>query len=180
LFKNPESGKFYKHDSPYTYFSSADLHLGEISLECSRAGASAVALWATLEMFPLERNGEFAQNLARCRNAALKLHKLICNNQQFISLVEPELDIVVWAPKAKSLSEISRLSNELFHMAANQYNLHLALFNYPSALLNSNWNSVEKDKEFVTCLRSCLMKPEHLDFVDEMWEILLLCNGKII
>ena len=40
LFKNPEVGKFYKHDSPYTYFSSDELHLGEISLECSRAGAS--------------------------------------------------------------------------------------------------------------------------------------------
>ena len=47
LFKDPNVGQLYKHDSPFTYFSSAELHLGEISLECSRAGASAVALWAT-------------------------------------------------------------------------------------------------------------------------------------
>ncbi|HZY61701.1 MAG TPA: aminotransferase class I/II-fold pyridoxal phosphate-dependent enzyme, partial [Edaphobacter sp.] len=47
LFRDPTVGRFYKHDSPYTYFSSKELHLGEISLECSRAGASAVALWAT-------------------------------------------------------------------------------------------------------------------------------------
>ena len=47
------SGRFYQHDSPYTYFTSADLHLGEISLECSRAGAAAAALWATLRCFPL-------------------------------------------------------------------------------------------------------------------------------
>ncbi len=47
LFKDPSVGRFYKHDSPYTYFTSAELHLGEISLECSRAGAAAVALWAT-------------------------------------------------------------------------------------------------------------------------------------
>jgi glutamate/tyrosine decarboxylase-like PLP-dependent enzyme len=53
LYKDPEVGRFFKHDSPYTYFSSDDLHLGEISLECSRAGASAAALWATLELFPL-------------------------------------------------------------------------------------------------------------------------------
>ena len=46
LFRDPAVGSLYKHDSPYTYFSSQDLHLGEISLECSRAGASAVALWA--------------------------------------------------------------------------------------------------------------------------------------
>src|SRR5690606_30143835 len=32
IFKNPKVGKFYKHNSPYTYFSSKELHLGEISL----------------------------------------------------------------------------------------------------------------------------------------------------
>ena len=41
LFRDPAVGRFYQHDSPYTYFSSAELHLGEISLECSRAGAAA-------------------------------------------------------------------------------------------------------------------------------------------
>ena len=40
LFRDPSTGTLYKHDSPYTcYFSSKDLHLGEISLECSRPGA---------------------------------------------------------------------------------------------------------------------------------------------
>ena len=40
LFKDPGVGRWYKHNSPYTYFSSAELHLGEISLECSRPTAS--------------------------------------------------------------------------------------------------------------------------------------------
>jgi glutamate/tyrosine decarboxylase-like PLP-dependent enzyme len=35
LFADPDVGRFYLHDSPYTYFTSGDLHLGEISLECS-------------------------------------------------------------------------------------------------------------------------------------------------
>ena len=39
LFADPAVGRFYKHDSPYTYFTSDELHLGEISLECSRAGS---------------------------------------------------------------------------------------------------------------------------------------------
>ena len=60
LFRDPAVGAFYKHDSPYTYFTSADLHLGEISLECSRPGAAAVALWATQRLLPLVRGGEFA------------------------------------------------------------------------------------------------------------------------
>ena len=64
LFRDPMVGRFYKHDSPYTYFTSKQLHLGEISLECSRAGASAVALWATQQLLPLLLGGEFARGLA--------------------------------------------------------------------------------------------------------------------
>ncbi|MGB9144642.1 MAG: aminotransferase class V-fold PLP-dependent enzyme, partial [Acidobacteriaceae bacterium] len=52
LFRDPAMGRWYKHDSPYTYFTSQELHLGEISLECSRAGASAVALWTTQRLLP--------------------------------------------------------------------------------------------------------------------------------
>jgi tyrosine decarboxylase/aspartate 1-decarboxylase len=63
LFRDPAVGRFYKHDSPFTYFSSKQLHLGEISLECSRAGASAVALWATQQLLPLTPGGEFARGL---------------------------------------------------------------------------------------------------------------------
>ena len=69
LFRDPAVGKFYQHESPYTYFSSGDLHLGEISLECSRPGAAAVALWATQRLLPLVRGGEFAGHaggLPRC------------------------------------------------------------------------------------------------------------------
>ena len=170
LFKDPDVGKFYKHDSPYTYFTSDDLHLGEISLECSRAGASAVALWATMEMLPLERKGEFAQNLGRCHQAAIKLYDKIEADDRFISLMKPELDIVVWAPNGTSLGQISKRSSEMFHQAAKK-NIHLALINYPAKLLNDKWDQVVKDQDHVTCLRSCLMKPEHLDIIDEIWEV---------
>ncbi|MFT3879540.1 MAG: aminotransferase class V-fold PLP-dependent enzyme [Gemmatales bacterium] len=69
LFRDPSVGKFYQHDSPYTYFTSDEMHLGEISLECSRPGASAVALWATMKLLPLERGGTFAKSLEDCRKA---------------------------------------------------------------------------------------------------------------
>ncbi|MGC0774803.1 MAG: aminotransferase class I/II-fold pyridoxal phosphate-dependent enzyme, partial [Candidatus Acidiferrum sp.] len=75
LFRAPSAGRFYKHDSPYTYFSSAELHLGEISLECSRPGAAAAALWTTQKLLPLARGGEFALGLERGRAAALALHE---------------------------------------------------------------------------------------------------------
>src|SRR6202040_567548 len=77
LFRDPEVGRLYKHDSPYTYFSSAELHLGEISRECSRPGAAAAALWATQRLLPLQKGGEFAQGLERGRDAALQFVRAI-------------------------------------------------------------------------------------------------------
>ena len=68
FFRDASVGRFYKHDSPYTYFTSNELHLGEISLECSRAGASAVALWATQRLLPLTPGGDFALGLAASRD----------------------------------------------------------------------------------------------------------------
>jgi glutamate/tyrosine decarboxylase-like PLP-dependent enzyme len=71
LFRDPAVGRFYQHDSPYTYFTSKQLHLGEISLECSRSGAAAVALWATQQLLPLVPKGEFARGLEHSRAAAV-------------------------------------------------------------------------------------------------------------
>ncbi|MEQ8924964.1 MAG: aminotransferase class V-fold PLP-dependent enzyme [Fulvivirga sp.] len=171
LFKDPKMGAHYKHDSPYTYFSSAELHLGEISLECSRPGAAAVALWATMQLFPLEKNGKFSAGLESCIKAARKLSALIKSDNRFQLVMEPELDIVVWAPTGKSLSEISKASTSIFEKAAAA-DVHLALIKIPTTLLSEVWNDVKKDQEYVTCLRSCLMKFEHLDWVDEIWRVI--------
>jgi tyrosine decarboxylase / aspartate 1-decarboxylase len=174
LFKNPAVGRYYKHDSPYTYFSSNELHLGEISLECSRAGAAAVGLWATQKMFPLVKCGEFSKGINSSHNAAIKLYKKIIADKRFIPLQAPEIDIVIWAANKKSISEISKASKQIFEKAALK-NLHLALLNYPVRLLSAHWRAIEKDEDHVTCLRSCLLKPEHEDWVDQIWEIVASC-----
>jgi glutamate/tyrosine decarboxylase-like PLP-dependent enzyme len=171
LFKDPGVGKLYKHDSPYTYFSSSELHLGEISLECSRPGAAAVALWATQRLFPLKKGGAFAGGLSMCRDAAMNLYTLLKGDERFFTFLEPELDIVVWAPTAQRVSTISRHSRTMFEEAAVR-NLHLALFSYPTRLLGDAAGSLDVDQEVITCLRSCLMKPEHRDWVDRFWHIL--------
>jgi glutamate/tyrosine decarboxylase-like PLP-dependent enzyme len=171
IFKDPSVGALYKHDSPYTYFTSSELHLGEISLECSRPGASAVALWATQKLLPMTPGGEFATDLAKSRKAALSFYEKISNDPRFMPIVKPELDIVTWAPKAERVSLISNLSEEIFKTAASQ-NLHLAIFNYPTVLLKENWQGIIMDQDQVTCLRSCLMKPEHLDYIESIWRIL--------
>ncbi len=168
LFADPSVGRFYQHDSPYTYFSSDELHLGEISLECSRAGAAAVALWATMQLLPLKSDGEFAQGLAQSRTAALELFANLQHSEHHLTIVEPELDIVLWAPNAATASAITALSKKHFQQAADN-DLHLALITLPSELLKLHWPQLEFDTDTVTCLRSCLMKPEHLQWLPEIW-----------
>ena len=179
LFCDPEVGRLYKHDSPYTYFSSAELHLGEISLECSRPGAAAAALWATQRLLPLKRGGEFARSLERGRQAALSLSQKVREDERFVPAFEPELDIVVFAPKAGSVSEASVLTRKVFEAAA-QHNLHLAIAELPVRFWEANLGAMKRDRETMTCLRSVLMKPEHLDWLDRIWNLLSSATDEVV
>ena len=171
LFRDPEVGRFYQHDSPYTYFSSGDLHLGEISLECSRPGAAAVALWATQRLFPLVRGGAFARMLGRSRAAALALHQRLEADERFACPFPPELDIVVWAPRARRASESSERSRRIFAEAASRQ-LHLALAELPVELFDGSGVCGEWDRANLTCLRSVLMKPEPEEWIERIWTLL--------
>jgi tyrosine decarboxylase / aspartate 1-decarboxylase len=171
LFRDPGVGSLYRHDSPYTYFSSTELHLGEISLECSRPGAAAVALWATQKLFPLVKGGEFAKGLEKGREAALEFHRRILADDRFVARIVPELDIIVFAPRAGSASKASKLSRKIFDSAARR-NLHLAVAELPVQLFEDNLQGVKVDQERLACLRSVLMKPEHLNWMGRIWEIL--------
>jgi glutamate/tyrosine decarboxylase-like PLP-dependent enzyme len=169
-------GRFYKHDSPYTYFTSKELHLGEISLECSRAGAAAVALWATQQLLPLVPGGEFAQGLRSGRAAALDLDGRLRKDGRFETLAGggPELDIVVWKLKAESLERASELAQQVFVACATR-DLHLALVQLPQF-----WFDPAAGAGTVTCLRSVLMKPEHLQWLDRIWERLSAACGEVL
>jgi len=167
LFRDPTVGRFYKHDSPYTYFTSDALHLGEISLECSRAGAGAVALWATQRLLPLERNGEFAQALSASCRAARALHRHLSEDSRYLAGLEPELDIVVWTSAARDRATAGAEAQAIFAAAAEQ-DLHLALLRVPDALAAAWWPDLANNAETVTALRSCLMKPEHESWLPEI------------
>ena len=167
LFRDRGVARFYRHGSPYTYFSSDALHLGEISLECSRAGAAAVALWATQRLLPLVRGGDFASGLSRCRRAALAWHRYLSRSPAWRPLMSPELDIVCWAPRADTAAEISMRSRRVYEAAAG-HGLYLALVDYPAEWLRGHWPRVRFDRDAVSCLRACLVKPEHLDWQEEL------------
>ena len=171
LFRDPSVGALYKHDSPYTYFSSGDLHLGEITLECSRPGASAVALWATQQLMPLVPGGEFAAGLDACLRAARMFWQNLDNGSTFTPLMRPELDIVVYAVNAASTSESSTRARQVFDEAAKR-ELHLALVELPVEFVGRYAPEIEADSETMTCLRSVLMKPEHEDWLERITALL--------
>jgi tyrosine decarboxylase / aspartate 1-decarboxylase len=179
LFGDPEAGRLYKHDSPCTYFSSAELHLGEISLECSRPGAAAAALWATQKLLPLKRGGEFAQGLELGRKAALALFGKLRVDSRFVTAFAPELDIVIFALRAESASQASTLTRRLFESAA-KHDLHFAVAELPIHFWEGNLGAMKRDRETLTCIRSVLMKPEHFDWVGRIWDLLSASVEEII
>jgi glutamate/tyrosine decarboxylase-like PLP-dependent enzyme len=169
IFRDPAVGRLYRHDSPYTYYTSTEMHLGEIALECSRPGAAAVALWATHQLFPLVRGGEFAKGLEAGRAAALDLYERVRQDGRFVTGAAPALDILVWAPRAPSVSEASNRAKRIFAEAASRH-LHLALVSLPLHLLDVG--PMQRDRDTLICLRSVLMKPEHRDWTGRIWQIL--------
>jgi hypothetical protein len=177
-------GQFYKHESPYTYFTSKQLHLGEISLECSRAGASAVALWATQQLLPLTPGGEFARGLALGRAAAVELDRRLRQDPfgrfQALRAGGPELDIVVWKMNAETPQQSSALAQKIF-VACALRDLHLALVELPVAWFQSaDGSDSSSGSGLVTCLRSVLMKPEHAAWLDEIWERLTAACADVL
>jgi len=171
VFRDPGVGTLYKHNSPYTYFSSKEMHLGEISLECSRPGAAAAALWATQRLLPLVQGGEFSRGLDDCREAALAFYQRLEKDARFVTAFPPELDIVVFAARAASVSESSERSRKIFEVAARK-NLHLAVAELPVSFFASDLGAMKQDRNSLTCLRSVLMKPEHKEWIGRIWEIL--------
>ena len=179
LFRDPSVGRYYRHDSPYTYFTSAELHLGEISLECSRAGAGAVALWATQRLLPMVRGGEFARGLEAGRAAALELHRALSHDGRCLAGLAPELDIVVWTLAGTGRKQAGERAQGVFDAAAKRH-LHLALLKVPGALAQSWWPRLAADSDTAAALRSCLMKPEHREWLPKIREILDSATSEVL
>jgi glutamate/tyrosine decarboxylase-like PLP-dependent enzyme len=166
LFADPGVGRLYAHDSPYTYFSSEDLHLGEISLECSRAGAAAAALWTTLRALPLTRAG-LGRHLAAARTAALEVAAAIRADPRTELVVEPELDIVCAFPAHASAAEASAAAARAFDtLAADGW--HVAKLRVSTHWLRRGHPRVAPDAPATTVLRCCLLKQEHAEVASRL------------
>jgi len=90
---------------------------------------------------------------------------------RLLTAFAPELDIVVWTARAPRVSEASEIARLTFAEAARRH-LHLALADLPVELFDLAGAGMERDRDTITCLRSVLMKPEHREWIDSIWNIL--------
>jgi glutamate/tyrosine decarboxylase-like PLP-dependent enzyme len=171
LFRDPDVGRFYLHDSPYTYFTSDELHLGEISLECSRAGAAAAALWLTFRLLPPKPEG-LGQVLAAGRRAALRWAQLISDSDRLELYQPPELDIVSYFPAggARSLSAIDQASARMLAegMADQAHPVYLSTLRVASSDFARRHPAIKRDRDGARILRSVLMKPEAESYIRQL------------
>ena len=163
LFADPAVGRHYRHDSPYTYFTSDALHLGEISLECSRPGAAAGALWLTLKALPLSATGGLGPILAAGLRAARRFHHALTEADHLAPVLAPETDIVVYAPHAESLREIDARSAAVFQRGMDDPDdpVFVSLFRVGAGQLRAAFPGLNETDGAARVLRSVLMKPEH-------------------
>ncbi|GAA3736708.1 pyridoxal phosphate-dependent decarboxylase family protein [Streptomyces tremellae] len=171
LFRDPEVRRFYGHDSPYTYFTSARPHLGEISLECSRSGAAAAALWLTLRLFPLTRAG-LGRVLAPGRRAALRWAGLIGASPRLDLYQPPDLDIVTYYPHGAPpvLSRVAAASEEIMRegMRGGDDAVFLSTSRVSAGAFTARRPDAVADAEDTRILRSVLMKPEAEPYLDRL------------
>lgn len=159
LFADPAVGRVYAHDSSYTYFTSAELHLGEISIECSRAGAAAAALWLTLQALPLATDEGLGPILAAGRRAALAWADRLRESDVLALHLSPALDILTYWPRAGSLSRVDAATEAILQagMADPDDPVFLSTLRVRAEALPG----LEPDADGARILRSVLMKPEH-------------------
>jgi glutamate/tyrosine decarboxylase-like PLP-dependent enzyme len=161
LFADPSVGRFYAHDSPYTYFTSDELHLGEISLECSRAGAAAAALWTTLRVLPLTADGLGAVLRPGLRSAR-RWAALLTESEVLTTYQAPQLDIVSLLPRLPSLSQVDAASAAVMqHAMTDEDPVFLATFGVSGESFMQRRPEIAADVPTGRILRSVLMKPEH-------------------
>ncbi|GAB2958744.1 aminotransferase class V-fold PLP-dependent enzyme [Streptomyces pseudoechinosporeus] len=170
LFRDPEVGRFYLHDSPYTYFTSSELHLGEISLECSRAGASAAALWLTFQLLPPTADG-LGRALAAGRRAASKWAQLITASDHLELYQQPELDIVSYFPVVDpaTLSGIDTASARILADGMTSPDpVFLSTLRADREAFTARHPKITADADSARILRSVLMKPESEHHVEHI------------
>ncbi|WP_280265758.1 pyridoxal phosphate-dependent decarboxylase family protein [Nocardia wallacei] len=174
LFRDPRVARFFVQGSPCTYYTQSTSqrpHLGEISLECSRAGAAAGALWLTFRVLPPTRDG-LGEILAACRRAALRSADLLAASAELELYQRPDLDIVTYLPHVPSqrLSDLDAACARLLVTGMDDLTdpIFLSSIQVDADAFRLRMPDAIADVPVTRVLRSVLIKPEAESYADEL------------
>ena len=128
------------------------------------------ALWLTLQVLPLEPDDGLGPILAAGLRAAGALADRLAADPDWTLHLRPELDIVTYAPRAGSLSEVDAASERMLHAAMNDPDdpWFLSTLRVSADAFTALHPESCTRRDDVRVLRSVLMKPEHELAVDAL------------
>src|SRR6185295_19705005 len=128
---------------------------------------------------PLVQDGEFAAMLRASRAAAVALNERLRHDGRFAVGPCPDLDIVAWAVVGPSASETSEYARRVLAECARR-DLHLSLAQLPRRCLVIRGDAIGPDDAVVTCLRACLVKAEHDEWIDRIFDIISEATDAVV
>ena len=116
LFKDEALRQVILNTAPYTYHVTDQLNIGMFTLEGSRPGAAAAAVWLTNQLIPLNETG-FGEILTLCRNTARSLYDALLEMDSFQPVCEPDLDLLGFyhvGSNRRSLQSINEATEKVY------------------------------------------------------------------
>ncbi len=170
------SGALYKHDSPYTYFSSKELAPGRDQpgmFAARRLGCGALGNPASVAARGL--GGRIRGWATAARAAAMEMARRLLEGFP----LGRALPCRNWISSCGAARGRWRARHpdcrSRFSIKPRRKDLHLALIQLPISYFSQA--GYEKDQEHILCLRSVLMKTEHAQWIDEIMERLNVAAG---
>ncbi len=181
LWREAPPASIYGGDPGCAEFTPGKFNPGAASIECSRPGAAAGALWLTLKCLPPDGEHGFAGILSASLTAARRWAELLRGSDDFMLYTEPELDIVAFLPRAmRGVSELDRACCALaVALHGGTQLLYLSLLEIDATRIAARCPDIVADAPSCRILRAVLMKPEHAAAVDAMHAQLIACWRKL-
>ena len=163
LYKDQRLRDVILNTAPYTYHKLDKPNIGMWTLEGSRPGASAAAVWLTHKLIPLYQRG-FGEILKETMETAREFSSRLKATSHLVPLTEPDLDILCFydgAPEGK-LSVVNERTEKLyknFSVENPKAPFIFSKFVIAGQPLKCLFPGHLHDVESVTVMRGVLMKP---------------------
>ena len=116
LYRDERLRQVILNTAPYTYHVTEKPNIGMFTLEGSRPGASAAAVWLTHRVIPLHHRG-FGEIVGRSIQTAREVYRAFGDFQHLFPVCEPDLDLFCFyrgGAQVRSVAAINRATLEIY------------------------------------------------------------------